>query len=92
MEACPLANEAESSWLKAPGQDDAINRDGRPVAGVMRMEMRYRMVGLIPIHVYGDTVEGANSRHPVERTGRQLLESEEIKSDVLRRPLGLRRI
>ena len=92
MEACPLPNETESSWLKAAGQDDAINRNGGPVAGVMRMEMRYRMVGLVPIHVYSDAVEGANTRHPLERTGRQLLESEETISNVLLRRVGLRRI
>jgi len=43
MEALPLANETESWWLKAPGQDYAINRRGGPVAGVMRMEMGYRI-------------------------------------------------
>jgi hypothetical protein len=92
MEARPFANETQSSWLKAPGQDDAINRNGGPVAGVMRMEMRYWMVGLVPIHVYSDAVEGANARHPVERTGRQLLESEETMFSVLCRRIGLRRI
>jgi len=90
MEACPLANETESSWLKAPGQDDAINRDGGPVASMMRMEMRYRMIGLVPIHVYSDAVEGANARHLVERTGRELLYSEEIMFHVLGRRAGLR--
>jgi hypothetical protein len=49
VEPCLLANETESSWLMAPGQDDAIHRDGGPVAGVMSVEMGYRMVGLIPI-------------------------------------------
>ncbi len=28
METRPFANETQSSWLKAPGQDDAINRNG----------------------------------------------------------------
>jgi hypothetical protein len=92
MKACPLANETESWWLKASGQDDAINRNGGPVAGVMRMEMRDRMVGLVPIHVFRDAVEGANAGHPVERTGRPLLEAEETMFSVLRRRVGLGRI
>jgi hypothetical protein len=70
VEACPVADETESSWLKASGEDEAINRDGGPAAGLMCMEMGYRMVGLIPIHVYRDAVEGADTRHPVEPTGR----------------------
>jgi hypothetical protein len=53
------------------------------------MEIRYWMVGLVPIHVYSDAVEGANARHPVEGAGRQLLESEEIMFSLLRRRIGL---
>ena len=65
MEARPLPNEAESSWLKVAGQDCAINGDRAPVPGMMRVGMGYQVVGLVPIHVDRDTVEGANTRHPV---------------------------
>ena len=39
VKASPIANETESSWLQAPGQDYAINRDRGSAASMMCMEM-----------------------------------------------------
>lgn len=64
----PFLDKALSAIWQRACQESAVSCDRGSPVGVFRMKMRNRMVSLTPVHGDHDPVEGADARHPTQRT------------------------
>ena len=59
----PFTDETEAARWERASKDGAVKADRRLVARVLDVEVRHRVLGLVPVHPDQDPVEVTDLRH-----------------------------
>jgi hypothetical protein len=62
-EPCPFPDELQGAGIEAASKHLSVHRDRGTPPGMVGVEVGYRVIALVPVHVDHDPVERADTRH-----------------------------